>query len=184
VRARECPFCCKDKFYVNASTGLYDCKHCGEQGNPTTYLTRLHRDVLKETTPAYYSKLGKLRGIAPQTLRLHELAFCAAADCWVVPFKNAKGNVVNLLQYFPDQPKPNKFLLPKLPSALFGYERLVTADKDKPVILCEGHLPRTPPGREKETTQEGDDEAKQWRSHRGLPWLRATDRAIHADRAA
>src|SRR5689334_16715379 len=42
--AEECPFCGKDRFYVAVATGLYDWNRCAEKGNPTTYLTWLHRN--------------------------------------------------------------------------------------------------------------------------------------------
>jgi hypothetical protein len=139
--AETCPFCGREpsKFYVNVSTGQYDCKHCGEKGNPTTFLTWLHEDCLGRTTPDQYSTLGKVRGVAPQTLRdVHQLAYCDAADCWLVPFKSSKGSVVNFQLYYPDREKPNKLNLPGLPTALYGFDRLAAADKAKPVLLCEG----------------------------------------------
>src|SRR5437879_4335026 len=48
--ADACPWCGKDRFYLNVTTGLYDCKKCGVQGNITTYLTWLHRAFLEKTT--------------------------------------------------------------------------------------------------------------------------------------
>src|SRR5262249_12419400 len=63
----QCPFCDKDRFYVNVTNGLYHCKHCGEEGNPTAYLTQLHKEALEATTPGQYSALGRARGVAPQT---------------------------------------------------------------------------------------------------------------------
>src|SRR5262249_37417603 len=97
-----------------------------------------HKQYLDQTTPADYNRLKAKRGIANQTLRLHELAWARDLRCWVIPFKNAKGHIFNLMRYFPDRPKPNKFMLPGLPTALYGFDKLVAADKNKIVFLCEG----------------------------------------------
>jgi len=139
ARAEACPWCGKDRCYFNAATGLYDCKHCGEKGNVTTFLTRHHGAALAATTLARYAALAKARGVPTQTLRRHELAYDEGGRRWLVPFKNAQGNVVNLMRYYPDsKKKPNKFMLPVLDTALYGYDRLAAAEKDKPVLLCEG----------------------------------------------
>jgi hypothetical protein len=136
--ADACPWCSRDKFYVNPETGQYDCKHCQQQGNITTYLTWLHGEYFRATTPEHYSRLGERRGIAPQTLRRHELAYAENLGCWLVPFKSIGGNVVNLMQYYPNRPKPNKLMLPSLPTAIYGFNNLADADRSKPVLLCEG----------------------------------------------
>src|SRR5262245_44795297 len=46
--AEECPWCGKDRFYLNVEKGQYDCKHCGEQGNVYTFLTKTHRRLFDE----------------------------------------------------------------------------------------------------------------------------------------
>jgi hypothetical protein len=135
----ECPFCGKAPFHVNVLTGLYHCKHCEEAGNTTDYLTWLHKEALGQTTPEHYSSLGKKRGVAPQALRRHELAYVGNDENWIVPFKSGTGSVVNLMQYWPDDRKPNKLMLPGLPTALYGFDKLAAVgNKDKPVLLCEG----------------------------------------------
>jgi hypothetical protein len=143
VVADACPWCGKDRFYLNVTNGLYDCKHCDASGNVTTYLTWIHGQYLGQTTAEDYLRLKAKRGIASQTLKLHQLAYARDLGCWVIPFKNGKGNVVNIMRYWPDRPKgkgqpPNKLMLPELPTALYGFDKLVSADKDKPVLLCEG----------------------------------------------
>jgi hypothetical protein len=134
----ECPWCGREKFYLNVGTGLYHCKHCDKSGNVTTFLTWIHGEFLDRTTAEDYSRLGRKRGVAPQTLERHQLACAKELGCWLIPFKNAEGNVFNLMRYYPDKPKPNKFMLPELPAGIYGFDKLVAADKDKPVLLCEG----------------------------------------------
>jgi len=36
--ANACPWCGKDRFYLNTENGLYHCKHCDESGNVSKYL--------------------------------------------------------------------------------------------------------------------------------------------------
>ena len=136
--ADACPFCGKDRFYLNVTTGQYDCKKCHAQGNTTTYLTWLHRQFLAQTTNEHYLQLKAKRGIASQTLKLHELAYDASWDRWLIPFKSGQHKVANLQLYYPGKEKPNKFNLSKLPSALYGFDGLADASKDKLVYLCEG----------------------------------------------
>src|SRR5579885_1337899 len=135
--ADECPWCHRDRFYLNVTTGQYHCKHCQQKGNVTTYLTWLHGEALAATTPANYAALGRARGgVAPQTLRRHELAYDGRR--WLVPFKSSEGGVVNLQLYEPGRPKPNKFNLPGLPTCLYGFDKLTAAAGDRTVFLCEG----------------------------------------------
>src|SRR5262249_25388450 len=98
--AEACPWCGKDKFHVNVDTGLYNCKPCGESGNATTFLTWIHAEHLAQTTTEHYLTLKQKRGIATQTLRLHELAY-DGMGCWYIPFKNRQGNIVNMQLYYP-----------------------------------------------------------------------------------
>jgi hypothetical protein len=140
VRADACPWCGKGKFYLDPVEGLYHCKHCEERGNVTKYLTWQHRQYLDATTSEDYSRLRAQRGgfIAPQTLRLHELAYVPWARYWIIPFFNAQGNIFTMQLYFPDGREPSKMNLPGLPTGLYGFDKLVAAPKDKPVLLCEG----------------------------------------------
>jgi hypothetical protein len=141
LRAQECPFCGGEKCHLNRTNGLYDCKSgsCGASGNVTTFLTHVHGLYLARTTAEDYGRLKQLRGIASQTLERHELAYMRVDDAWLIPFKSSKGNVVNLQRYWPAKPKPNKFMLPELPTVLYGFDKLKDPEnKDKDVLLCEG----------------------------------------------
>jgi hypothetical protein len=135
--AEECPFCGRDRFYLSVATGQYQCKKCDAKGNVTTFLTWFHKQRLAATTDDDYRRLKDKRGLPLQVLKRHEIALDAGLGCWMVAFKNENGNVVNIQRYYPDKGKPNKYMLPELPLALYGFEKLV-ADKDKPVNVCEG----------------------------------------------
>jgi hypothetical protein len=134
--ADACPWCGKDRFYLNIRSGCYHCKHCEQSGNVTTYLTWVHNMHLKATTAEHYLALKERRGIASQTLRRYELAYYADDDCWLIPFKSSKDNVVNIQRYYWNKPKPNKLNLPGLPLGIFGFHHL--GDKSKLVIMLEG----------------------------------------------
>jgi hypothetical protein len=141
VRARECPFCGKDKFYVNIRTGQYDCKsgECLQSGNHYTFLNWQHAQLLEMTTAEDYLALKAKRGIASQTLKVHGLAFDQRYDRWQIPFRNAKGNIVTLQFYYPNRAKPNKMNLVGLSKALYGFEKLMDdTSKSKHVLVCEG----------------------------------------------
>jgi hypothetical protein len=137
--ADACPWCGKDRFHINIKTGLFHCKHCEEgQGNIYYYLTWLHGHYLAQTTTDDYRALKAKRSIACQTLKRHQLAYAKELGCWLVPFKTTTGSVANLMRYYPDRPKPNKYMLPELPTAIYGFDQLAAADRGKPVLLCEG----------------------------------------------
>jgi hypothetical protein len=101
-------------------------------------LTRVHAGYLARALPEHYRALRARRSIATQRLRAHPLAYAEDLGCWLVPFKNAEGDVVNLLRYYPGGPEPNELLLPELPAAIFGLDRLAGAGRGLPVLVCDG----------------------------------------------
>jgi hypothetical protein len=138
--ATECPFCNGEKFYLNVATGQWDCKSgkCQQSGNVATFLTWIHGERLKQTTDDQYRRLKEKRGgIALQSLKRHGLAYDDGLACWLIPFKSSKDSVVNLQLYYPDGPTKYRNL-PELPTAIFGFDRLSSANKELPVLLCEG----------------------------------------------
>lgn len=139
VTAETCPFCGSDdgKFSVNVKTSQYQCFQCQAKGNICTFLKHVHKTCLDQTTSDHYLALKERRGIASQTFKRHELAWDSLRNRWLIPFKNAKGNIVNFQVYCPYKPdKPDKFNVGGLPLALYGLDHL--KDQDKLVLLCEG----------------------------------------------
>lgn len=72
----DCPFpSCenpKDHFYVNGSTGQWDCKRCGKHGNIYTFMRQLHAEYNKRMTPEDYEWLMEQRaGISKEMFRLY-----------------------------------------------------------------------------------------------------------------
>jgi hypothetical protein len=139
-RAPECPFCGRDRFYVNVENGTYKChseNNCGSQGNAYTFIRWWHREFLRSTTDEQYRRLTKDRGLPLQTLKRHELAWAEGMDCWLIPYKSPKGEVLNLLRYYPNN---KKWLLPGLPIYLYGVDQLAPEEErsSRTLFVVEG----------------------------------------------
>lgn len=131
----QCPWCGQNKFYVAVETGLYDCKHCDEQGNVSTFLTWQHAQIVAATETDDYRALKARRGIAIQTLQRHGVGWDRSHARWQIPFRSREGNVVNVQLYEPHSGR--KLNLPELPVTLYGLDRL-SDDKKRILFLCEG----------------------------------------------
>ena len=95
-----CPFCDKeDHFYVNRSTGLHDCKSCGQKGNVATFLKSLYDQSLEATTDEDYAALAEDRAIPEQFIRDSGYAVSIISGKWLIPMRNPKGTIANLLLY-------------------------------------------------------------------------------------
>jgi hypothetical protein len=82
ARANACPWCGKDKFFLNVTTGLFDCKHCeAGHGNVNQYLTWVHAGFLARTRLANYQALKARRSVAIQRLKAHQLAYAEDLSC-------------------------------------------------------------------------------------------------------
>src|SRR5262249_7585747 len=104
----------------------------------TTFLTCVHNKYLKHTTRDDYLRLKRKRGLPSQTFKGHGLAYAPDLGFWLVPFKNPKGNVITLMRYWPDKAGANKLIVKGLPSAIYGFDKLMAADNLKTVLICEG----------------------------------------------
>lgn len=58
-----CPFCKRDKFYVDVRLGGFDCKRCGKQGGYKTFLNYIYQEALEQTTELDYTQLSNHRNI-------------------------------------------------------------------------------------------------------------------------
>ena len=138
ARAEECPFCHKDKFYLNTETGQYECKNantCGEKGNAYNFIRWHHKTCLEATTDEDYRRMKVARGFPLQTLKRHELAWDAANHCWLIPYKSEAGKVLNLLRYYPESSR--KISLPGLSLGPYGLDQL-SQESSRTLFVCEG----------------------------------------------
>jgi hypothetical protein len=140
VIAETCPFCMKEpsKFYVNVTTGQYDCKHCSESGNAYTYVRWYYDEALRTTTDADYHRLKVQRNLPLQTLKRHGLAWDRGEQCWLIPYKSLKGEALNLTRYHPSSGE--KYSLPCLPLCLYGLSDLSAPDAraERTLLILEG----------------------------------------------
>ena len=132
----ECPWCSKEKLYINIESGQYHCKTCDEKGNCYTYLRSHYDEAVEGTTDKHFQALKAKRGISVQTLKRHGLAYDIQTAHWLIPFKNEKGSVVNLQRY--NLKSGKKYNLPGLSLSLYGAHQLPSSDPSKIVYLCEG----------------------------------------------
>ena len=96
----SCPLCDDGKkFYVNAESGQWDCKKCGEGGNVVTFLEKIHALHLEETTKSDYSRLAKDRGISISTFTRNQLAWTGTE--WLIPARNHQGRIHDLRRWDP-----------------------------------------------------------------------------------
>ncbi len=136
VKAEECPYCGEGKFYLNIETGGWDCKSCHKEGYIPDFLTAIHELAFEQTTTKHFQALkAKRGGVSLQTLERHGLAYDESTNQWLIPYKNPKGQVVNIQRY--DALSGKKYNLPGLATSLFGLDRL-SKDKTKILFLCEG----------------------------------------------
>lgn len=134
-----CPICDREKkFYINRSTGQWDCKVCGESGNIYTLLTHIFKRGQK-TTPE--EKHGDLRInrklLRSATLKDWGVVVSPLTGEWLVPAWSAENKLVQLYRYRPDD--QGKFrLMPVggLGHGLFGVPLFNPNLPD--VYLCEG----------------------------------------------
>lgn len=132
-----CPFCDgEEKFYVDAKTGLWDCKKCARKGNANTFLYQLWESEYLMTRPQAWKELAKHRpGLTPSTL---EKAGCARrGDGWLIPvWGDSEESLAQLRVY-----RPGSFMknTSGMGVALYHPEGVVEKSlKGQRVWLCEG----------------------------------------------
>jgi DNA-binding HxlR family transcriptional regulator len=131
----HCPFCGKQKFYLNADSGQWSCKagDCLRSGNLYTFLNHVWDDAFDETRVAHYRRLAANRGLSVDTLERFELAY--NGDQWLLPVRNMKGSLIQLRHFYLGRPPLNT---KGLKSALFNAHTLHLPGDGRAVWLCEG----------------------------------------------
>lgn len=121
-----CFSCGREKLYVNAQTGAWDCKVCQAHGS---FRKLLHIWYLTQTCEGDLQNLSEERGISEDTLRA--VGIKRIADGWVLPYYDRNGEFLTLRIA-----RPTRWLnLPGMRSELWG----VHLDSGQlEVFLCEG----------------------------------------------
>lgn len=100
----DCPFCQKENhFFVRESTGQFNCRRCGEEGNIPSFLQKVHASSLEATSSKDYMLISKDRGIPVSELKAWGLAKSFINDQWLLPGYNTKGAMANLYRIIQDE---------------------------------------------------------------------------------
>ncbi len=131
----ECPFCGKDKFYINAKDGRYHCKICGASGNHWSFLRELLEISLEATTEKEYYSIMEEKGITDLFLvKSWSLAKNIISGEWILPAFNSERKVTNLYRYANFNGSYRFISTPNCVHQLFG-----PFNKSKSsVVICEG----------------------------------------------
>lgn len=133
----ECPFCGKeDHFYTHLETGLWDCKSCGREGNPTTFLDQFSKYHADTTSRADWRKLSRLRGgFPPKAFKRWGIAW--DGDRWLIPVASTNGHLQDLRTW---KPGTKALMSTKgCKTGLFGRHQFRDRTRSKETIyLCEG----------------------------------------------
>lgn len=94
----ECPFCGKAKFYCSESTGLWDCKVCGDSGNPLSFVRKLWNESDKMTPDT--GDLAASRGLLyPETPMLWGAAKSITTGEIIIPGYGSDGQIHQLYKW-------------------------------------------------------------------------------------
>ena len=147
-----CPWCDKDKFYVDVKTGKWDCKVCLFKGNPIEFLRKVHAASPLTGT----EELARDRGLlSPEMLSTWGVCKSFITGEVLVPSYGPTGALVNLYRYAAPSGGGKRVLLGTAGvgkevlyatesggtvsgDGLFGPDRLSRFPHAKEVYVCEG----------------------------------------------
>lgn len=97
----DCPFCGRrDKFYVNPSNLLWDCKTCHKEGNFGEFLLRISDKNRENLRGDWLGRLKQSRGLATDTLRAWEVGFNPSTQEYTIPvYTISGGELTDLRRY-------------------------------------------------------------------------------------
>lgn len=106
--AIECPWCGKEKFFVNVQTAQWDCKVCGESGNGYGFLRSLWKHSMDATAGADYRALAESRNLLDwRTPKAWGCCKSILTGQWLVPGHGLDGKLNQLYRWTPT-PRPDK----------------------------------------------------------------------------
>lgn len=129
----RCPFCNRSgHFFVNETTGLYNCKKCGASGNVSTFL-RKHSNTIckKETSVVDYKKLSRLRKLPVGILRRWSIGW--DGEHWLLPVLSEKKTCRDVRRWNPKTKIMKSTTGCKV--QIYGWYKAAAANV---VWLCEG----------------------------------------------
>jgi len=130
-----CPFCDKEEhLFVQASTGLWNCKRCGAGGNTLDFLGHMHEYWLQRTKDEDYERLSNIRGVESGAYKTAMLAW--NGNRWLIPIFDHNDNIANLRLWREGRKNP-PINTKGIKSALWGAQRLNRQNKAR-IWICEG----------------------------------------------
>lgn len=144
----DCPFCGREKFSVNTSTGQWRCLVCNEGdengksikgGNATIFIQKLLAQSDKSTTE--YNEFCEQRGLLyPETLVDWNVCKSISTGEWLVPGwswseSDKSARMTQLYRYVKTPKRYNLFPTPTLGGKLFGLN--LFDPKKETVYICE-----------------------------------------------
>ena len=134
-----CPFCGKQKMYINVDTGQFDCKTCIKTGNTYTFM-ELYLEDCKENenySGAHWEELEIDRGIPLAKLQSSGITWDGSR--WIIPSYSKAGKLVYLSFYKPGNGVIGLSKGLTAGVALYGAERLGDKSRKKEAVYaCEG----------------------------------------------
>lgn len=94
-----CPFCLREKMYVNPETGQWKCHEgeCQREGNIPTFLEQLAEFHVEHTTVTQLRKLADLRNIPVEILQDYGISWDGKR--FLIPVRSPSGVVCDLRKY-------------------------------------------------------------------------------------
>jgi hypothetical protein len=133
----NCPLCGQGgRFYVNVENGKWDCKRCGDSGNPMEFIRRLYEK--SREGKCNLDNLAANRGLLdPNTLWEWGCCQSVITGDWLVPGYSIEGEVSQLYAYRLINGKMRLLVSPGLGQKIFAAPGALTA-KDETLYVCEG----------------------------------------------
>lgn len=128
-----CPFCTKDKFYLNKIKALWDCKVCGVSGNYFQYLERVLELSKKQLGDAEMKALCIDRKLPRQAFRFLEMGYWGKK--YVIAVRGEMGRLLDLRSYVIGEKVKSTI---GCHVGLLGVKELINSDYRIPVFVCEG----------------------------------------------
>lgn len=132
----ECPFCGREeKFSVAVDTGKWRCLVCGESGNLTTFMRKVHEDSEDRV-----EDLAEARKVSPEALRAFGVCSHSITDEIAIPGYSTDRKLMTLYQWVEMRKGDRKFRVVQQTAGV-GHQLFVPDDFDpakKIVYVCEG----------------------------------------------
>lgn len=140
----QCPFCSKDKFYVDEERTVYSCKVCGESGNSSTIMGALWNQVFSKKIGVLIRKnLGEYRGMPEDVFNDDNLGYNPLTKEPIVVVRNPENKVISLRRLVDHRKNGStKRLWMNVPGGANGLIGIEHLNDEQKVYICEGEWDR------------------------------------------